>query len=246
MSKRSVPGTTLRSRRSAQGSSDLKTRALARKRELAIGGAVAAGALLLLIGLVAIWSRPTQYEAEARVLIVPAQTTGDLPVTSLDTLSRGTVVETFAQVLASPRVRFAAFRRAGIPTGTSDDVKIETGVLSGTAIVRVVATGRDAERAEDAADAIARHRPDLAGYTAAFKPLRIVSAQGTAERAGPAPLALSVALVAAALLNAVLVLVLLRRRSNRMRERGTELSLEAASEEPAEPKTGPKRISARR
>jgi capsular polysaccharide biosynthesis protein len=245
MSKRSVPGTTLRSRRLAHKSSDLRTRALAHRREFAIAGAIAAGVVLLLIALAVIWSRPAEYAAEARVVIVPAQTEGDVAVTSLDTLSRGTVVETFAQVLASPRVRFVAFRRAGLPSDTSDDVKIETGVLSGTAIVRIVATGRDATSAERAADAIARHRPDLAGYTAAFKPLRIVAAQGSAERAGPSPLLLSIALVAALLLNAALIVVLLRRRSNRAGEPVTELPREPGAAD-GEAKTGPQRISAGR
>lgn len=245
MSKRSVPGTTRRSRRPAHKSSGLRTRALAHRRELAIACAVAAGVVLLLIALAVIWSRPAEYAAEARVLIVPAQTEGDVAVTSLDTLSRGTVVETFAQVLASPRVRLVAFRRAGLPTGTSDDVQIETGVLSGTAIVRVVATDRDATRAEAAADAIARHRPDLAGYTAAFEPLRIVSARGTAERAGPSPLLLSIALVAALLLNAALVVILLRRRRNRPGEPVTKLPRETGPADAAA-KTGPQRISAGR
>ena len=245
MSKRSVPGTTHRSRRPAHKSSDLRTRALAHRRELAIAGAVTAGVVLLLIALVAIWSRPAEYTAEARVVIVPAQTEGDVAVTSLDTLSRGTVVETFAQVLASPRVRFVAFRRAGIPTGTSDDVEIETGVLSGTAIVRVVATGRDATSAERAADAIATHRPDLAGYTAAFRPLRIVSARGTAERAGPSPLLLSIALVVALLLNAALVVILVRRRRHRAADPVAELPREPGPAD-AEATTGPQRISAGR
>lgn len=246
---RSTPDDTLARYLSAHGLRGLTTRIAANRRVLAIAATVVVAVWVLSIALLAIWSRPVEYSAEARVLIVPSQTKGDVPVTSLDTLSRGTVVETFAQVFASPRIRLAAFRRAGLPASTDEDVTIETGVLSGTAIVRIVATARDAGEAEAAADAIAEHRPYLAGYTAAFRPLGLAPAAGTAERAGPSPLVLSVALVAAALINALLVAVLILRRRARAGEQSAAPPVEneptlTPVEVEAEAEPEPPRISA--
>ncbi len=213
-----APGETLSRYLSTRGLRDVATRVAADRRTATIVAVAAVAFALLAIAVLAIWLRPAQYTAEARVVIVPAKTKGDIPVTSLDTLSRGTVVETFAQVLASERVRLAAFRKGRLAPDALEDVKVETSVLSGTAIVRIVATGDSGARAEAVADALADNRLRLAGYTAAFRPLPLVSAAGSAERAGPSRLLLSFALILAAVVNAAFVLVYLRRRSTEPNE----------------------------
>jgi capsular polysaccharide biosynthesis protein len=251
----SGPEATLGNNGSAHALRGLASRAASDKRTAAIWAVGTAALLLLAVALVAVWMRPTEYRAEARVLIVPTQTRGDAPVVSLDTLSRGTVVETFAQVLASERIRSRAFRRAGLSAAAHADTTIETSVLSGTAIVRILATAGGESQAEAAANAVADHRPYLAGYTAAFRPLTLASGRGSAEPAGPSPLVLSAALVVAALVNAFLVVFLLRRRSADA-DQGTPLAeaqplaeaepLEAEIILPAETETGRPQISVRR
>ena len=247
MPRQSLRRTTWTGRSSLHRDGGIAPRARLYARTHPLEVAVLAAAAVLLVVLVVVWSRPVQHAAEARVLIVPAQTTGDVPVTSLDTLSRGTVVDTFAEILSSRDVRSAAYASAQLPTSTDDDVRIETRVVAGTSIVRVVATAREAEDAEAAADALAGYRPDLQGYTAAFVPLRVATAQGTAESAGPSRLVLSAALLAAALANAVLVTTLLRRRRRPPEEYEADLPRadETAPGSP-KPEARPTRLPARR
>lgn len=147
--------------------------------------AVAAAALTVLAGALALLDRPTRYSASASVLIAPPATDASLAVTGSDTLSRGTIIATYSEAYASGRVVKQAFAQAGLAAYDPSQVTIATRVLAGTSIIRITATSASAASSESAADAVASYAPQLAGYSVAFTPSVIQGAAGTASVAGP-------------------------------------------------------------
>jgi capsular polysaccharide biosynthesis protein len=167
--------------------------------------AVAVGAVTIAAGVFAVHDRPVRYSASASVLIAPPVGDAGLAVTGSDTLSRGTIVATYAEAYAGGRNVTNAYAKAGLPTGTAASVDLETRVLAGTSIIEITTTSESAIASERAANALASYAPELFGYSVAFKPSIIENADGSAEVAGPSGALLLAMIVALGLAAAGLV-----------------------------------------
>ena len=143
------------------------------------------GLVALVGGLLGIAQRSADYEATASVLIVPTTTDAGLSISAVDTLSRGPVSSTFAEAFSSSEVRDAAFAKAGIDPAEARQVAVTSSVVTDTSGVQISATSDNPVLAERAANAVAQYKPDLGGYTVAFNPRQIGTADGTAARSGP-------------------------------------------------------------
>ena len=143
------------------------------------------GLVALVGGLLGSAQRSADYEATASVLIVPTTTDAGLSISAVDTLSRGPVSSTFAEAFSSSEVRDAAFAKAGIDPAEARQVAVTSSVVTDTSGVQISATSDNPVLAERAANAVAQYKPDLGGYTVAFNPRQIGTADGTAARSGP-------------------------------------------------------------
>ena len=143
------------------------------------------GLVALVGGLLGIAQRSADYEATSSVLIVPTTTDAGLSISAVDTLSRGPVSSTFAEAFSSSEVRDAAFAKAGIDPAEARQVAVTSSVVTDTSGVQISATSDNPVLAERAANAVAQYKPDLGGYTVAFNPRQIGTADGTAARSGP-------------------------------------------------------------
>ena len=161
---------------------------------------VLVGVVALIGGLLGIASRSAEYEATARVIVVPRTADENVAINAADTISRGPVASTFAEVYASSRVVDDALDDS-LTDEERADVAVSTSLITDTSIVLVTATSSNPVTAEKAANAVARATPDLGGYTAAFRIDQIGDATGTATRTGASggTLALLAIVVAAVL-----------------------------------------------
>jgi capsular polysaccharide biosynthesis protein len=167
------------------------------------------GLVALVGGLLGIASRSAEYEASAQILIQPLTEDPGLAISAADTLSRGPVASTFAEVYSGSRVIDAALDVANISEADQSEVSISTGLITDTSVVQITAQSGSPVLAERAANAVAAAKPDLGGYTRAFSPELNADATGTATRTGAsgstlAALAVILALVLALVTAAVL------------------------------------------
>lgn len=167
----------------------------------------------LIGGLLGIAQRSTDYEASARVLIVPSTEDDGLSISGADTLSRGPVASTFSEAFSSSEVVDAALQSAGIDGA---DVAVTTTVITDTSALLVTATSSSPVLAERAADAVARAEPDLGGYSVAFRTQQIGTADGTASRTGPASSTLVLIAIIVALGLGIATAAVLGRIGDRM------------------------------
>lgn len=145
-------------------------------------GAVVALAIIV-AGAIAVSSRTDSYTADARVLIGPTDDV-DNPVLALDTLSRGTVVATYAEIFGSDEVVASGLAASGFDAAAQEDITIRTRSLAGASAVLIEAVADDAETAERAATAVATADPVIDGYAEVFQVTLLQGAQGHAVRSG--------------------------------------------------------------
>lgn len=169
--------------------------AMSRQRVTAAGLVTGIAALIVMIGLIGSYDPP--YESTAEVLITPASISPDLAAATSDTLSRGTVVTTFALAYDSDTVVGRAIRASGIVLRGRDSVDVVAQAVAGSSVIRITATSSDADLARRAADAVVNYQPTLGGYSRAFRP-SVLQLATAAERAGPSPGVLAVLAVALA------------------------------------------------
>lgn len=150
-------------------------------RHLLIGAVVALA--IIVAGTIAITQRTETFTADARVLIGPAEGVAN-PVLALDTLSRGTVVATYAEIFGSDEVVETALASSGFDAAAQEDITIRTRSLAGASAVLVEAVAPSADTAERAATAVATATPVLEGYQEVFQVTLLQGAQGRAEGSG--------------------------------------------------------------
>ena len=205
-------------------------------RRSAALAAMLAAAVTLVAGLVSVANRSTTYEATSAVLITPPAGDTTLSVTGSDTLSRGTIVATYAQAYASSRIGQLAYQAAGLGPASTAEVSVSTRVVSGTSIIRITASSPDQATSEKAADALASYHPQLAGYSVAFLPSVIETAAGHGAATGPStPLLLVMILALAAGAGAAVWIGMGRLAAMMTRRRGTRPSEPLASAARPEP-----------
>ena len=168
-------------------------------------------------GLAGIAGRETRFSAQAKVLIAPVAGSSDLSVQAADTLSRGTVVATFAETFQDALVVEAAYRSGGISESDANGASVTTRVLAGTSIFNVIGSSDDPLKAERVADVVAHYQPMLGGYSKGFQPRVLSAASGTASRSGPSSTVLLLIAALASLAAFGLALVVLRRFSGSIR-----------------------------
>jgi capsular polysaccharide biosynthesis protein len=159
-----------------------------RRTEVLVGILVA---VLVLLGGAGFWLlRPTQYQASTALVVLPNRE-NDEAAGFYDTLSRGQVVQTFAEILDLRGAEGASLRGQGV------SVVVE--VVPETSLISVTATAGAPATAEEAADAVlASSRPYFNQLSSPYSVSEVRDAAGTAQRVGLplGPLAGVVAVVA--------------------------------------------------
>ncbi len=169
------------------------------------------GLVALIGGLLGIAGRSASYDATAKILIVPRTTDDSLAINGADTLSRGPVASTFAEVYSSSRVVRDALAKAGFTAADAAKVSVNTSLITDTSVIVVSGTSGSPVLAERAANAVAGASPALGGYTRAFSPEQIGSAEGTASRSGASTSTLVVVAIVVALVLALATAAVLGR-----------------------------------
>lgn len=120
---------------------------------------IVAGLLVALVvagGAVAFASsRPAGFEAEARLVVLPRPGLDPPTATAYyETLSRGQIVGTVAEVLQLERFAAAAADRLGVPPSERTDVEVDAAVLPESAMISLTVQAGDPALAESLADGI--------------------------------------------------------------------------------------------
>jgi capsular polysaccharide biosynthesis protein len=136
---------------------------------------LAAVAVLLVVieGGVLFWQQqPPQYSAMTTLVVLPAGNSAEA-ASYYDTLSRGQIATTFAEILAL----------RATPEGGKSEVTVE--VVPETSLIQVTATADTARSAESAADqALGRAEPYFNQLGSPYAVSVVQDAAGTAEHAG--------------------------------------------------------------
>ena len=172
---------------------------------------IAVAVTVFISASVATTLRPVTYSAEAEIAIVPRVTDDAAPIEAADTISRGTVVDTYAQVYGTTRTRDAAAAELEGPPVDASNVQVTAVAVAGTSIVRITAVADDPATAELVADAIATYETNLGGFSRAFRTQVIEAAAGSAGASGPSRSLLYVAAAIAGIAIGALTFVALGR-----------------------------------
>ena len=198
------------------------------RREVRIS--VLAGAVVALLVVVAgAWlalTTPTKWTAESVLVVLPgADLNASDSAAYYETLSRGQIVATFAEVADNLRFQQQAEQTLQLSDAQRADVTTTVSVVPDTSVILVRTTAGTAAIAEQMADATTTLASKyLAGLSKPYRTELVHSAQGSAFSSGTSPttllvIALVVALVAGvAIQQAVYHLLVAMRTSKRSRE----------------------------
>jgi capsular polysaccharide biosynthesis protein len=198
------------------------------RREVRIS--VLAGAVVALLVVVAgAWlalTTPTKWTAESALVVLPgADLNASDSAAYYETLSRGQIVATFAEVADNLRFQQQAEQTLQLSDAQRADVTTTVSVVPDTSVILVRTTAGTAAIAEQMADATTTLASKyLAGLSKPYRTELVHSAQGSAFSSGTSPttllvIALVVALVAGvAIQQAVYHLLVAMRTSKRSRE----------------------------
>ena len=153
------------------------------------------------LGSAAILSRPAKWSAQSTLVILPAKDI-DLGAAAsyYDTLSRGQIVSTLAEILHLAQVVNTAADQTGLSPSLRTKTAVAVTVVPNTALVAVSATAPSAQTAERMADAVAQvGQTYIAGLHSPYTASLVSKAAGTATRNGLGLSKLLVILVVAAL-----------------------------------------------
>jgi len=129
-------------------------------------------------------TRPPEWTAETQLLIAPElQASADTTSAYYETLTRGQVTATAAEILGQRRYTAAVAQRLGL--GSPDDVTTQVTVVPGTALVQVAVSAERPRVAERFADGLPRLAvPEVNDLLNPYVLTPVGSAAGTAERSG--------------------------------------------------------------
>lgn len=188
---------------------------------LSVAAGFLVAAVILGVGALVLVRQGVNWSATASVVVLPAR---DLdPETQAgyyETLSRGQVVATFAEMLRLRRFETAAGDALRLPPGQRKQVEVTVEVVPDTAVITVTARAADPTLAEEVVDHIVgAWVPEVYDLATPYAPTIVSWANGTARRLGTEPLQLGLALVFVALVAGLAVqqgtlqaALLLRRR----------------------------------
>lgn len=155
-----------------------------------LGPSLVAGlvvALLVVVGAVAFAaSRPTGYEAEAQLVVLPREGLDPAALTAYyETLSRGQIVGTFAEVLQLDRFVASAAEDLDLTPAELDGVDVDAAVIPESSMISLTVRAADARSAESLTEGIVAGSADFVTELSDGYVLELVSpAAGTAAAAG--------------------------------------------------------------
>ncbi|HSK97601.1 MAG TPA: hypothetical protein VK891_13360 [Euzebyales bacterium] len=160
------------------------------RRTRALAVSIAAGVVAVLcIGAVA-WAfaarRPTGWEAEARVVVLPAGRPGQPVATGYyESLSRGQIVGTFAEMLQLDRFEASAAAGLSLTPEAQEAVEVRAAVIPDSAMITVIAAAPDRATAEAMADGVVlSSSEELDGFAEPYALELVSSAAGQGHQIG--------------------------------------------------------------
>lgn len=131
-------------------------------------------------------SRPATYTATASVVVLPAKNVSETAVSGYyETLSRGQIVETYAEVFRLPEWSRAAIDALGVPADVGAKITTSASVVPSTAVIDVTATAPDGATAEDVvAGMVDRTSQYITSLAQPYDVHPISDASGTAKASG--------------------------------------------------------------
>lgn len=191
-----------------------------------LGGALA-GVLLLGAAIGFLASQPDDWSAEGALAVLPAD---DLPPSAVagfyETLSRGQVTATYAEVLRSRRFQ-AQVRDAVGPEGAADGVGLSIEVVPETALISVTATAPSAALAEEVVATTAELAEDrIAELEQPYDASTLEGSLRAAERRRPPGAPFVVLMVVASLITAIAVQQLLAQLQRALAAPSTERAVD--------------------
>ncbi len=180
----------------------MATRTLDRRivRRSIVSGVVVAVALAA-AGLAYALTQQRSWTAEAVVVVLPAASLDDATSAAYyETLSRGQIVATFAEVAATNRFEQQAEAELQLSVAEQEKVSVEVTVVPDTAVILIRTTAPTAATAEAMADQITLLSSQYwAGLSKPYRTRTVGNAAGSAEPSGNSPLVLAGAAIAVAL-----------------------------------------------
>jgi capsular polysaccharide biosynthesis protein len=177
-------------------SSRFDTRAV---RQSIVTGVIVALALLA-AGVTYALTQHRTWAAESMVVVLPAATLDDATSASYyETLSRGQIVATFAEIAGSLGFEQQAEERLGLTPGQRAQVTTDVSVVPNTAVILIRTTAGDADVAQRmAATTTELSAQYLAGLSNPYRVVTVPSAAGSASATGMSlPVLLAAALAVA-------------------------------------------------
>lgn len=145
------------------------------------------GLIVALGGVALVARQQATYSATASLLVLPERQASPDTVASLyDSLSSGTVVESYRAVMSSAGFSNQAIDSLGLSPRQREGITPDVHVVPSTALVDATVTAPSGDVAERVADALAQRATSQLSET--FNPYRITlvsPSAGTAEKSGP-------------------------------------------------------------
>ncbi|MEX5259370.1 hypothetical protein [Kocuria sp. CPCC 205263] len=133
-----------------------KLGAKSRETRVSLMTGVLVALLILVAGSVVALGQKSEYTAESVIVVLPnADLETSLSAAYYETLSRGQIVATFAEVADNLRFEQQAEERLQLDEGQRDAVTTTVSVVPSTSVILVRATAEEAEVAEQMADGTA-------------------------------------------------------------------------------------------
>jgi capsular polysaccharide biosynthesis protein len=166
---------------------------------IVVGAVVAL--LILVAGIAFAVVRPPAYTAEAMAVVLPGAGLDEATAAGQwETLSRGQIPATFAEVAADPRFQTQAAAQLGLTPDQQQQIQVETSVVPNTSVILIRVTAPETSVAEQMADATtALASTYLTGLLPSFRTETVQSAKGTAQSSGLSPTLVIVGTVVVAL-----------------------------------------------
>jgi hypothetical protein len=171
---------------------------MSRYRSGSLGTSIVVGVVvaLLLAGAGAFYafSQQRSWVAESMLVVLPSADLDEATSASYyETLSRGQIVATFAEVAGTQRFEQQAEDRLALSAAQRDAVSTEVSVVPDTAVILIRSTAGDAEVAQQISRITTQLSVEyLAGLTQPFRAVTVPSGDD-AEPTGMSPLVLAVA-----------------------------------------------------
>ncbi len=168
-------------------------------RQSLVAGVVIA-VLLLVGGSAYALSQSQQFTAESVVVVLPSATLDDATSAAYyETLSRGQIVATFAEVAGNLRFEQQAEDRLSLTADEREAVSTAVTVVPDTAVILIRSTAPTAEMAEQMAAQVTELSSDYwAGLSKPYRTQAVGTPKGSAYSSGSSPLILLAAAVGVA------------------------------------------------